>query len=70
MLDPEEIVYSINIGDIQAVAMDNLHRELTEDELKKVLEPAFNRFNWYESVSDAISDKIGVYDGDEYEDED
>ncbi|MCF6149205.1 MAG: hypothetical protein E3K37_11170 [Candidatus Kuenenia sp.] len=36
MVDKSQIVYSLNVEDIQTVAIQEIGRELTEDEIEKV----------------------------------
>lgn len=38
MIDPEKIIYSINIEDVQNVAKQELGRKLTAEELKLIEE--------------------------------
>lgn len=49
-------VYSISVGDIQEIADQDLNRELTEDELKKVMDKMGDYINWSEAISYAIQD--------------
>jgi len=57
-MDREKIIYSINIGDVQNVADQELVRELTEDELKIVENKLGNYIDWYSSIATAIDDII------------
>jgi hypothetical protein len=36
MEDKNDIIYSLNIEDIQTVAVQEIDRELTEDEIEKI----------------------------------
>lgn len=47
----DKIVYSINIGDIQQVAEDELHRKLNDDELKQVIDKMGDYITWYDAIS-------------------
>lgn len=47
----DKIIYSINIGDIQQVAEEELDRKLTDDELKKVIDKMGDYLNWSDSIS-------------------
>jgi len=47
-------VYSISVGDIQEIADQDLNRELTEDELKKVMDKMGDYINWSEAISYAF----------------
>ena len=57
-MDREKIIYSINIGDVQNVADQELVRELTEDELKIVEHKLGDYIDWYGSIATAIDDII------------
>ncbi len=50
MIDPEKIIYSINIEDIQNVAKQALDRTLTEEELKLVEDKLGDYVGWYEAI--------------------
>ena len=53
-IDPEKIIYSINIEDIQNVAEQELERQLTEKELRLVEDKVGDYINWYEAILNAI----------------
>lgn len=54
MIDPEKIIYSINIEDIQNVAEQELERKLTAKELRLVEDKVGDYINWYEAILNAI----------------
>lgn len=54
MIDPEKIIYSINIEDVQNVAEQELDRKLTTKELKLVEDKVGDYINWYEAILNAI----------------
>ena len=54
MIDPEKIIYSINIEDVQNVAEQELERKLTAKELKLVEDKIGDCINWYEAILNAI----------------
>lgn len=59
MINKEKIIYSINIEDVQTVALQELDRELTKDELKIVEEKIGDHVKWYNIISDIfILEKI------------
>jgi hypothetical protein len=60
MKDKFEIVYSINIQDIQTVAFQEMDRELTDGEIEKVKDIIGERLNWYDAILDAINERINV----------
>jgi len=57
-----DIVYSLNIEDIQTVAIQEIERELTEDEIEKVKDLIGEKINWYEAILNSIIEKIGLKD--------
>ena len=56
MIDPEKIIYSINIEDIQNVAKQELDRKLTEEELKLVEDKLGDYVGWYEAILHAMNE--------------
>lgn len=59
MEDKNDIVYSLNIEDIQTVAIQEIDRELTEDEIEKVKDLIGEKINWYDAILNSIIEKIG-----------
>lgn len=62
MKDKNDIVYSLNIEDIQTVAIQEIDRELTEDEIEKVKDLIGEKINWYDAILNSIIEKIGLRD--------
>ena len=62
MEDKNDIVYSLNIEDIQTVAIQEIDRELTGDEIEKVKNLIGDKINWYDAILNAIIEKIGLSD--------
>ncbi len=56
MIDPEKIIYSINIEDVQNVAEQELERKLTAKELRLVEGKVGDYINWYEAILNAIDE--------------
>ena len=54
----DEVIYSINIEDIQTVAADELERDLTEQELDLVIENLPGYIDWYSAIQLAIQDTL------------
>lgn len=57
MKNNDRIVYSINVEDIQTVAIDELGRPLTNKEVKLVEEKFGDYLGWYEAIALAIGEK-------------
>ena len=62
MEDKNDIVYSLNIEDIQTVAIQEIDRELTENEIEKVKDLIGEKINWYDAILNSIIEKIGFRD--------
>lgn len=62
MNDKNEIVYSLNIEDIQAVAVQEFDRELTEGEVDKIRDLIGEKINWYDAIYYSICEKISLED--------
>ena len=58
----EEIIYSLDITDIQTVAEQEIERELTINEIEKIKELIAEKIDWYGTIADSISEKIDVSD--------
>ena len=58
MRNPSDIVYSINIEDLQNVAKEELERELSDEEIKRVEDKLGDFLNWRDAVLNAINATI------------
>jgi hypothetical protein len=54
----EEIVYGINVGDLQDVSMQVLERPLTDAEVKLVKESVGDYIDWSQAIENAIQKHI------------
>jgi len=54
----EEIVYGININDIQEVSMDVLERPLTKTEINLVEDSIGDYIDWFQVIENAIKKHI------------
>lgn len=54
----DKIIYSLTIADIQNVANQKLERNLSPDEIQKVVEVIAEKINWYDAIEDSITEKI------------
>jgi hypothetical protein len=52
------MIYWLNVEDVQNVAKDELGRELTSDEIKKIVEPISENIDWTSAISIAIEQHI------------
>jgi hypothetical protein len=62
MKDKNDIVYSLNIEDIQTIAIQEMDRELTDDEIEKVKDLIGEKINWYDAILNSIIEKIDLSD--------
>lgn len=51
-------IYILTIQDIQNTAHDLLNRDLTEEEIEKVVHAIEGKMPWYNIISDAISETL------------
>jgi hypothetical protein len=58
MKDKNEVVYSINIEDIQTVAAEEMGRELTDEEIDKVKYLIGEKIGWYDAILDTLHEKL------------
>jgi hypothetical protein len=56
--ETQKTVYEISVEDLQLVAIDRLHRQLTEDELSTVGNRVGDYIDWFQAIENAISDCI------------
>ena len=54
----EEIVYGINVDDIQEVAIQVLERPLTDEEIALVKESVGDYIDWFQAIENAIQKHI------------
>lgn len=52
------LVYSLNTEDVQNIAKDTIGRELSSNEIKKIIEPISENIDWTEAISIAIDQHI------------
>ncbi len=64
------VFYQLNIEDIQTVATETYGRELTQEEIKNVLDPIADRIPWYDAIENAISATLDIEREEDDEDED
>lgn len=55
-----KIIYSINIEDIQTVALQELERNLSPEEIEKITNNIADKIDWYDAIADLINEKIKV----------
>jgi hypothetical protein len=58
MKDRNDIFYSLSINDIQTVAIQEINRKLTVNEIEKIKNLICEKINWYDAIVDSIYEKI------------
>ena len=61
----QKVIYQLTIEDIQDVAMQELDRELTKEEVKKLIDPIAEKIPWYDAIADSINEIFGKSDIDD-----
>lgn len=52
------IIYSLTVEDIQTVANQELERNLSHNEISKIIETIAQKINWYDAISDSINESL------------
>jgi Ca2+-binding EF-hand superfamily protein len=55
MISEKKIIYSLNVEDVQTVALDAIERKLNNQEIKKVIKEVEKNIDWYSTIEDAIN---------------
>lgn len=58
MKNKDDIIYSLSIEDIQTVAVQEIGRKLTANEIEKIKDIIAENINWYDAILDSINAKI------------
>lgn len=53
-----KIIYSLIEDDIQTVALQELERNLSSQEIEKIKKTIAEKINWYEAIADSINVNI------------
>ena len=57
-----EIIYKISTEDVQEVALREIGRELSHEEIKNITDIISDNIKWYDAVADAINANIKTED--------
>jgi len=57
-VDMQKIVYQLIIKDVQDVALQELDRELTYQEIQKLIDPIAENIPWYDAIARSINEVI------------
>jgi hypothetical protein len=55
-----KIIYSLNIEDIQTVALQEIERNLSPEEIEKIKNSIADKINWYDAIANSINEKNKV----------
>ena len=55
-----KIIYYLNEEDVQTVAVEELGRNLSSEEIKKIKDLIAEKINWYDAIAEAINEKISA----------
>ncbi len=58
MKTKDDIVYSLNIEDVQTVALEEIGKKLTAKEIEKITDAIGENIDWYGAILDAIKAQI------------
>lgn len=53
-----KVIYSLNIEDIQTVALQELNRTLSLEEIEKIKNSIADKINWYDAIADSINENV------------
>jgi RNA-binding protein YhbY len=57
-LTHDAIIYSLNASDVQTVALQEIERELSENEIIKIEEVIASNIDWYDAIANAIHSEL------------
>jgi hypothetical protein len=66
-MNKNKVIYQLTIEDVQNVANEEYGRELSEEEVQKLIDPIAERIGWYEAIDDAIQNVLNLEASDEQE---
>ena len=52
----DQIIYQLTIEDVQNVALEELDKELSLEELRRIEDLIAKRIDWYGAIADAINE--------------
>ena len=55
-----KIIYSLNEDDIQTVALQEVERSLSSQEIEKIKNSIAEKINWYDAIAESINEKINI----------
>ena len=55
-----KIIYLLNVEDIQTVALQEIERNLSPEEIEKIKKSIPDKINWYNAIANSINENIKV----------
>ena len=55
-----KIIYSLTVEDIQTVANQEMERNLSPEEIEKIIEVIAEKINWYDAIAGSINEKFDL----------
>lgn len=50
----DTVIYSLNVEDVQNVAIEEIGRELSQIEIERIVDAIASNINWYDAIASAI----------------
>jgi hypothetical protein len=60
MSKKDKIIYRLTVEDIQTVATETFGRELSADEIEKLIEPIGESIAWFDIIENCIRGHLGL----------
>ncbi len=57
----EEIIYTLDKTDVQTVAIQEMGRKLTNEEIEIIIDQVAENISWYDAIADAIYAKLKLH---------
>ncbi len=54
----KSVIYSLSVEDIQTVALQELERNLSTNEIEMIKKVIAEKINWYDAILNSINEKI------------
>jgi hypothetical protein len=57
-MNRNKIIYSLNVENVQMVALEEIGRELTDKEIESIIDPIADQIKWTEAIATSIQQNI------------
>ena len=55
-----KIIYSLTVRDIQTVANQEIERNLSYQEIEKIIETIADKISWYDAIANSINENFDL----------